>query len=856
MTKEKTKNPPKLAEWILSCIYHDRGDFTSVGDFREEYLEVYQSSGPFKADLWYWMQIAKSVPNYIRNKSHWSIILLNNYLKTALRNIKRHKGYSFINISSLALGLACCLLISGLIIYELSYDNFHANSANIYRVNRDVLERGRQYYVDMTPNRLMQALTDEYPDIIHATRERWLGTPSVSNGEKSFYVRCKMVDNAFFQMFSFPFIKGNKMTALTEPYSIVITEEMATKYFPGEEPIGRLLTINNEHDLEITGVIKNIPPNSFFQFEMVVSFKPPFYYPRPDSWGSVSLQTYVQLNPEVTADEFNHKIGDFIQTRMDEEKQVRLFLEPFKELHLSRYFNTPRQTLYMYSICAFAILLIACVNFTNLSMARSAGRAKEIGIRKVVGAFRTNVAFQFLGESLLLSFISSFVSLLLAGLLLPVFNNLINMNTAGFTFLSLMKPVVILVMIGVTIFTGLVAGCYPAIVLSRYKPVKILTRHFNKEPRGFVLRKILVVAQFSFSIFLIIGTVIIFTQLNFLKKKETGYNKEQIVTLRHSKGSEKSYPQFKNQLLINSRILGVSGMSTQLPFFGQRTPENYWEGKDPDYHSDICYSYIDYDLLEILDIKLVEGRYFSRTFSTDANNFIVNETLANLMGTAPAIGKRLTIKKQTGSIIGVTKDFIFNRPDLEEVQPLAFMLDPNKVSFIIIKVQKGEIAATLDYIEKTWKQTVPMFPFIYSFLDVDFDRSFRATETLGKLSTTSTLISILIACLGLLGLATYTTQQRTKEIGIRKVLGASISQITMMLSHEFTKWVVIANVIAFPVAYFVMSRWLQNFAYRTTISLWVFILSALMGFVLAILTVSLQALKAGMANPVDSLRYE
>jgi putative ABC transport system permease protein len=419
--------------------------------------------------------------------------MLKHYLKIAFRIIKSHKGYSFINIASLALGMACCFLISALIIYELSYDNFHENSANIYRVNRDVFERGRQYYVDMTPNRLMQALIDEYPEIIHATREKGFGIPIVSNGEKSFYVRCIMVDNAFFQMFSFPFVKGDKRTALTEPYSIVITKEMAAKYFPGEEPIGRLLTINNEHDLVITGVIKNIPLNSSMQFDMVVSFKPPFDYSSHDSWASVSLQTYVQLNPEVTADEFNRKIGDFIQKRIDEEKQVRLFLEPLKELHLTRYTNSPRQTLYMYSICAFAILLIACVNFTNLSTARSEGRAKEIVIRKVVGAFRKNVAFQFLGESLLLSFISFIVSLVLADSLLPVFNNLINMNTSGFTFLSLMRPDVILVMIGVTIFTGFAAGSYPAIMLSGYRPAKILKGHFNRESRGFALRKILVV---------------------------------------------------------------------------------------------------------------------------------------------------------------------------------------------------------------------------------------------------------------------------------------------------------------------------------------------------------------------------
>ncbi len=789
--------------------------------------------------------------------------MLKNYIKITFRIIKRHKGYSFINIASLALGLACCFLVSGLTIYELSYDNFHENSENIYRVNRDVFERGKQYYVDMTPNRLMQELIDEYPEIIHASREKRLGALLVSNGEKSFYVRCTSVDNAFFQMFSFPFIKGDKRTALTEPYSIVITEEMAAKYFPDEEPIGKLLTINNEHDLFITGVIKNIPLNSSIQFDMAVSFKPPFDYPRPDNWANVSLTTYVHLNPEVTVDEFNRKIGDFIQKRMDKniDKQVQLFLEPLKKLHLTGYVDSPRQTLYMYSICAFAILLIACVNFMNLSTARSAGRAKEIGIRKVVGAFRKNVASQFLGESLLISLISLFVALELACLLLPLFTNLVNMNTAGFTFFSLMKPEVIVVMIGVTVFTGFAAGIYPAVVLSGYKPIRILKGHLTRESRGFALRKILVVIQFSFSIFLIIGTLVIFNQLNFLKNQEIGYNKDQIVTIRLRKGSEKFYTQFKNQLLMDSRILRVGGMSTQLPFFGQRSPDSDWAGKDPDDHGDICFSHIDYDFLETLDIRLMEGRNFSRKFVTDSNNFIVNETLANLMGEASALGKRLTLIGQTGNVIGVMKDFIFNRPDREELQPLAFMLSTDKVgrdtiNFVLIRIQKGEIASTLDFIEKTWKQTVPLFPFIYSFLDSDFDQSFRATERLGKLSTTSTLISILIACLGLLGLAAYTAQQRTKEIGIRKVLGAKASLIVMMLSREFIKWVMIANVIAWPVSYYVMNKWLQNFAYRIPVSLLIFLLSAALALIISILTIIFQTLRVAKANPVDCLRYE
>jgi len=853
------KKPPQIATSLISWVLPLKDRDYLLGDYEETFQKKLEEKNALSASLWYWAQLMNTAPEYLWESFYWRMVLLKNYLTIAVRNIRRHKGYSFISIASLALGLACCFLISGLIIYELSYDNFHENSANIYRVNRDVFERGRQYYVSMTPYQLMQGFLDKYQEITYATREKTIGASFVSNKKKSFYVRrIKIVDNAFFQMFNFPFIKGDKKTALIEPYSIVITREMAEKFFSGEDPLGKQLTMNNENDLLVTGVIENIPHNSSFQFDMAVSFNPPFDYPRPDNWASVSLTTYVQLNPEASVDEFTKKIRDFIQIRMDKniEKQVRLFLEPFKKIRLSQYAESPRQTLYIYSLCAFVILWIGCINFINLSTARSSGRAKEIGIRKVVGAFRRNVASQFLGESLLVSFISLFAALALAGLLLPVFAHLVDMDTAGFTFFSLMKPGVILIMIGVTVFTGFAAGSYPAVRLSGYKPVKIFKGHLKRDSRGFVLRKILVVAQFSFSIILIIGTLVIFNQLKFLKTQEVGYNKEQIVTIHLREGSEKFYPQFKNQLHMDSRILGVSGLSTQLPFFGWRTPDNDWEGKDPDDYSDICFSNIDYDFLETLEIELVEGRPFSRDFSTDTKGFIVNETLANLMGSPSVIGRRLMINEQTGPVIGVMKDFIFNRPDLEEVQPLAFMLGPDKVSFVIIKIQEGEIASTLDFIERKWKQTIPMFPFIYSFLDSDFDRSFRATERLGNLSTTSTSISIFIACLGLLGLAAYTAQLRTKEIGIRKVLGASASKIVLMLSREFIKWVIIANVIAWPVAFFVMSRWLRNFAYRTSIDLWIFVLSALLALVLAVLTVSFQAFKAGMANPVDSFKYE
>lgn len=852
---DMSKKPPRIATFILHWVLPPRDRDYLLGDYEESFQRKLEEKSALSASLWYWGELMHTAPAYFFESIYWRLVMLKNYLIIAFRNIRRHKGYSFISIASLALGLACCLLVSSIIFHELSYDDFHENAQNIYRVNEDIIKRGEQNYESWTPGILKQAMKDEFPEILYATRYNRLGSFLVSVDDKSFYERGIVVDNDFFQMFSFQFVKGDKKTALTEPYSIVITEEIAEKYFPDVEPIGKLLTINNEHDLQVTGVIKNIPSNSSMQFSTAVSNKAPFDYLHSESWRGLSTQTYVQLDGITDVDIFSAKIENFTQKHIAEDVRIRLFLEPLSELRLSGYVGSMRRTLYMYSICAFAILLIACVNFINLSTARAASRAKEIGIRKVVGAFRKNVAAQFLGESLILSFISFLASIALAGILLPIFKGFINLDTAGFTFLSLVKPKVILAMIGVTFFTGIASGSYPAIKLSGYKSVKIFKGQLNRTSRGFALRKILVVMQFGFSIFMIASTLIVFNQLTFMKNKEIGYNKEQIVNITLRQGSKRFYQRFKNQLLINSRILGVGGISSQLPYFWQSSNENDWEGKRQDYYIEVAFSYIDYHFLQTLGIKLSDGRYFSENYPTDSNCFIVNETLEKEMGKTSAIGRRLTLMGQTGNVIGVMKDFIF-RPLNDRTFPLAFMLDPEKVRFVSIRIPEGEIASSLVFIKKTWEQTVPAFPFIYSFLDEDFDRSFKAIETLGSLLTTSTLISIFIACLGLLGLASNTTQQRTKEIGVRKVLGASVSGIIFILLKDFIRWVLIATIIATPIAYLVLNNWLQSYAYRTSIGIGVFLLTSTSAIIIAGVTISYQSISAARKDPVDSMRYE
>lgn len=794
--------------------------------------------------------------------------MFKNYLKIALRNIKRHKGYSFINIAGLAVGMACCILILLWVRDELSFDRFHHNLDNIYRVIRqeqDTAEAGKDA---LTPPPLAAALKEKFPAITHATRlgswRRWL----VTYGEKKFYeTRYRCADPDFFEMFNFPFIKGNPEKALLNTYSVVLTEKMAEKYFGNEDPMGKTLNINKQFDVTVTGVIKNVPENSTLKFDLILPFrvlllKELLGEETGKNWGFNSFSTFVMLNKSSSAKEPGPKIAGIFKEHNEEDTDLAL-LQPFKDIHLYSNIKFDLDSVgdikyvTIFSLLALFVLIIACINFMNLTTAKSAKRAKEVGLRKVIGAKRPQLIWQFFGESILMSCFAFLLALILVELMLPLFNNLSGKN------LSLTPSSNITIYLGfvfITLITGILAGSYPALLLSAFQPIKTLKGSSNVNVTGKnrtpLFRKILVVTQFTLSIGLIIGTTVIYTQLRFMREKDLGINREQIVYISMAESVTNKYESIKKEFLRIPDVLKVTA-SLALPTNIRSSPGSpQWEGKDPNNNMQIKADFVDYDYIETFQIKMAQGRSFSREFPTDTEAaYIVNEEAVRRMGLESPVGKQFSFWDRKGKIIGVMKDFHF-RPMHHQIQPLVFKIFPDWFRVIYVRIKPGNIPATLESLKKTWSQVNPGYPFEYRFLDEQFDQLYRAEERMGKLTKYFTVLGILIACLGLFGLASFMAEQRTKEIGIRKALGASVGNIILLLSREFTKLVLAATIIAWPIAYFTMNHWLQNFAYRIGIGWWVFIMSASLTIIIAFLTVSYQSIKAAVANPVEALRWE
>ncbi len=785
--------------------------------------------------------------------------MLKNYLKIVLRNIKRHKGYSFINITGLALGMACCLLITIWVLDELSYDKFHENAARLYRVEENQHYSGRLFHVNVTPYPLAPALKEEIPEIIDASRYVWAGGLLFRYGDKVFFEdNIRAVDPSFFHMFSFPLLQGDKNTALDSPYSLVLSEEIAEKYFGEEDPLGKVISINNQDDFTVTGIMKNVPHNSYLQFDIII----PYELLRKtgktnEHFGSNSIQTFVELQENLPVEQANEKIFGFIRTRVPESR-TDLVLMPYTRIHLHSYWGYEKdpgaiQYVYIFSIIALFVLLIACINFMNLSTARSANRAKEVGLRKVVGALKGHLIRQFYGESVIFALIALIFAVIIVTLLLPAFGTLaskeLSWNVTGIES-------ILIGLLGITLFTGLVAGSYPALFLSAFQPVKVLRGSLESGAGSSWFRKVLVVVQFSLSILLIIGTIVVSKQLNYMKNRRLGWDKEHLVYIYLRADIKKSYEALKTELVKDSRVLGVTGTG-QLPLrIGSNSSGSDWDGKDPELSVLIGYNAVDFDFIETLKIEMAEGRSFSREFSTDlSKTFIVNEEVAKIMEKESVVGERFSFVGVQGSIVGVMKDFHYQHIR-NKIEPLAIIVSPDQVNYMIIRIPPGSISESLQVVEKTWNGVIPDYPFEYTFLDETFDRMFRAEEKIGTVLKYFAGLAVFIACLGLFGLASFMAEQRTKEIGIRKVLGASVSQVTLLLCREFFMLVLLANLIAWPVAYFVMKNWLQNYAYHTGLGLYIFVAAMAVALVVAVISVSFQAIRAAIANPVDSLRYE
>jgi ABC-type antimicrobial peptide transport system permease subunit len=785
--------------------------------------------------------------------------MLKNYLKIALRNLKRHKGYSFINIAGLAIGMACCILILLWVQDELSYDRFHENAGDIYRVIQDIKFTDHDTTWTITQGPLGPSLKADFPEIINATRITWRRSRLTYN-DKSFDEVLGMADGSIFEMFTFPLVKGDSTTALSDPHAIVIIEEMAEKYFGNEDPLGKTIKADNQWEFQVTGILEKVPHNSHLQFDFLI----PFIFGRElnytvDRWGNSQFRTYVQLQKGVPVREAIQKISGYLFEKPTIEKDARLNLQPLTRIHLySDYeFDSAHGDITyvtIFSIIAFFILLIACINFMNLATARSGNRAKEVGMRKVAGAHKSDIIRQFYGESILLAFIALFVALIIVGLLLPVFNNLaakeLSMDVSGNLLVLLGFP-------GITLLTGIISGSYPALFLSTFQPVKILKGSLRSGSKGSVFRKILVVFQFALTILLIICTIVIYNQLNYMRNMKLGYDKEHMIYKGMRGDVQTKFDSVRNELLQNPNILGVTA-SSNVPTYGYTFSNSlwHWEGQDPDKETLMRAVFIDLDYFKTFGIEIVEGRSYSKEFSTDATEAImVNEEAVKAMGMESPIGKRLSLSERNFKIIGVVKNYHF-RSLRQEIDPLILIYNPDQCGVLFARLKSENIPKTIGYVENIWKKFAPGHPFNYRFLDEALDGLYRSEQRIGTILRYFSILAIFVSCLGLFGLASFMAEQRTKEIGIRKVLGASVSNIVLLLSREFTKWVLLANIIAWPAAYFAMYKWLQSYAYSTNIALWSFILSGALALVIATVAVSYQSIKAAVTNPADSLRYE
>jgi len=808
-----------------------------------------------------------------------------NYLKVAWRNIVRHKGYSFLNVFGLAVGMACALFILFWVQDELSYDRFHANAGTLYRVEQNQATGQGKFHVNVTPYPLGPALKAEIPEIKEATRAARPGDLLIRYGENAFFEsRVIAVDPQIFQMFTFPLAKGDPATALSRPGSLVISEDMAKKYFGAAEPMGKNVSINNTHAFTVTGVMKNIPRNSSLRFDMLV----PFDFVKTlgqynDSMGQNDIVTFVQLHPQSSAVTAGDKITKLVTSRIiveigndaELQKQIRsdpalrkrfenyrgpdFTLMPMVDLNLFAYFGFSRnnmgiQYVYTFSIIALFVLLIACINFMNLATARSAKRAMEVGLRKVVGAQRKSIIGQFYSESILTALLAGAFSLALVLCFLPVFNTL---SGKMMTVTDLLKGKSLLGILAVTLFSGIIAGSYPALFLSSFQPAKVLKGGRSGGAKSALLRKSLVVLQFGMSILLLIGMGVVARQVDYMRSKKLGYDKEQLIYLPLRGETYSTYATLKEQLLRNPRVVNVTATHQQPTSISSNGGSASWDGKDPSQNYLIGYAAVDFDYPETLKIEMAAGRTFSRKFASDSGRaWLVNEEVAKLMGLAPAavVGKRFVWGVE-GTIVGVMKNFHYQSVR-NAVEPLAVIVAPEEYRFTIVRLKAGEIPAALQEVKKTWQNVFPQYPCEYRFFDEDFGLMYQNDERMGSLLKVFAGLAVIIACLGLFGLASYTAEQRTKEIGVRKFLGASSPGIVFLLSREFAKWVMIANIVAWPCAYLLMKNWLQGFAYRSAIAWWLFALTGAGTLAIALLTVSFQAVRAARANPVDSLRYE
>ena len=797
--------------------------------------------------------------------------MLKNYLKTAIRNISKYKAFSFINLLGLAIGMACCILILLYVQDELSYDRFHENADRIYRVSREWFNEDgtSNLHLGQVAPPIGPLLLNDFPDIVEAVRLSTPGRMLVSHGDKHFLEENVIfAEENFFKVFTFPLVQGDPDTVLKDPFKVVITEEMATKYFGDDKPIGKTLKFENQIDAIVTGVVKKAPTNSHFHFDVIGSFasiEQMFGQRELQNWGSNNYATYLLMPENYPIQKLAVQMDGFMERHLGKQpfRRHALHLWRVTDIHLHSHLDSEIEAnsdivyVYIFSAIAFFILLIACINFMNLSTARSSVRAREVGMRKVVGAHRMHLIRQFLSESILLALIALVIAVVLVKIALPLFSGFVDRDLS----LSLTGDLGVLArLLLIALIVGIVAGSYPAVFLSSFRPVAVLKGTQGPSARGSIFRTVLVVFQFAISIILIISVGTVYKQLVYSWTKQLGFNQEQVVVLPTNDIIRSRYESIRTQLLSLPDVINVAASkrvpsgrlldssSARLISGTSVQPVNFR----------LASMRIDYDFIPTYEIEMAAGRTFSREFSTDTQEaFIINETAAQKIGWTPeeAVGQSFQYGSRKGKIVGVVKDFHFESIH-QMISPIVFEIDPSNYGQISVRLRPENIPQTMAAIENMWSEYRRNYPFDYYFIDERFDQLYQSEEKLAQIFGVFSILAILIACLGLYGMASFTAEKRTKEIGIRKALGAPVGNIMFLLSKEFTKWVLVANVIAWPVAYLVMRRWLHSFAYRIDIGIELFLIAGVMAFWISILTISFQVIRAALNDPADALRYE
>ncbi len=803
--------------------------------------------------------------------------MLKSYIKVALRNLVKNKGFSIINIVGLATGIACSILIYLFVSHELSYDAFHEKSDRIYRLAVRASIGDTKIHQTYSSSLTFKHLLEDFPEIETGVKFLSMGRTPVKYGDNTFLEeRFFAVDETFFDVFSIPLIHGDSQSVLANPNQIVITRDTALKYFETTNAVGRTLKIesprgNEDIDAEITGVSENVPANSHFHYDLLLSSETFPDNINDPGFTSNNFISYFVLKEGASADWMNEKLKDFTRKYMGGEQFDawvakgnfwEFFLQPLTDIHLTSDLNGEFEAngnetyVVIFSLVSIIILLIACINFMNLSTAKSSLRSKEVALRKVVGSNKSRLVIQFLCESVFLSYISMAVGILAVIGLLPLYKRLIG-KTIAFHFFD--NPLALPLLLGLGLVVGVISGSYPAFFLSSFKPIAVLKTHSSTRRGGSWLRNMLVIFQFTISVFLIIGTMAVDRQLRYFQNKKLGFNKEQVLVIHNSGSLGDSITAFKEDLRKSSRIINVSG-SNSLPGRSFNNRGFGAEGIDENFTLNLYVC--DHDFAATLELELAQGRFFSKEFASDSHAAVINEKAAELLAWDNPIGKWINCSgraRDNFTVIGVIKDYHYESLH-QEIRPMALFLSggyfTNTERYISVHLNTDDLSESIRSIENTWNDFARNTPFEYSFLDQDFDNLYLNEKQTRKLFSFFSFLAISIACLGLFGLASYTADRRTKEIGIRKVLGASVINVISHLNRGFTRWVLIANLIAWPTAWFVMNRWLRNFAYRIELSWWMFALAAVLSLLTALMTVSFQTIKAALKNPIDSMRYE